>query len=337
MAINAWWEGLPEERYWIEVTDRESLGSNLIAPKLASNGKETPSYTLVSYVQPGDVVLHWWKRPGEEPAIVGSSTVVGDPESSRLTWQAHGTVGRSQPGPKTSPAWEAPLADFEELDEPITLADLRELEPELRRIRDELTAQTNGAIYFPYAFSDKRPLRTTQGYLLKFPTAVVDLIPALSTVRASTPLPPPGDDRPPRRGTRRLGRQSNPIVRKAVERHAVDWALAHFSEIGYLVEDVGDTESFDIFAVGPMNDELHIEVKGSTTESIAIELTDGEVKHWGPEYERVLMVVDRIICEIDSEGTVITAGGRARVWRNWDIDTDALEPTRYRYTLPGDD
>jgi len=59
MAINEWWIDNPEERYWMEITDRENLGANLIAPTLAKGDKENFSYTLVSHVKPGDVVFHW--------------------------------------------------------------------------------------------------------------------------------------------------------------------------------------------------------------------------------------------------------------------------------------
>jgi hypothetical protein len=221
MEINEWWASEPSERYWIEVTDREVLGSNLIAPKTASNGKATPSYTLVSHVHPGDVVLHWWKRGGGEAAIVGFSTAVDGASSSRLSWQARGTYGRAQAGPRSSPAWEVPLTEFNELERPVSLDRIRSIESDLRVVRDTLMAQHKGALYFPFAFSDKRPVRTAQGYLLKFPEAILRLLPELDLVRSSVPAPEPGQ-RAPRRGTKGDRRQQDPAVRRAIELHAVE-------------------------------------------------------------------------------------------------------------------
>ena len=40
MAINEWWIDNSEERYWMEITDRENLGANLIAPTLVENDRE---------------------------------------------------------------------------------------------------------------------------------------------------------------------------------------------------------------------------------------------------------------------------------------------------------
>ncbi len=76
------------------------------------------------------------------------------------------------------PSWIFPLSDFTELRQPVTLHRLRDLEPTVLQVRDRLAAQHTGPLYFPFAFSVKRPLRTTQGYLVKFPRALVDAIPS---------------------------------------------------------------------------------------------------------------------------------------------------------------
>lgn len=327
MAINEWWIDNPEERYWMEITDRENLGANLIAPTLGKGDKETFSYALVSHVQPGDVVFHWWKRAGRTASIVGYSTVSGDSFDSEITWEAHGPHSA---GVRTTPAYEAPLTDFTELDTEITLEDLRTQEAKLRRIHDALKLAVGGAIYFPWAFSDKRPLRTTQGYLVKMPASVVASLTGLAVAQK------PPAKKSPRKGTKGTGgRQLDPAVRKAIERHAMDWALEYFKNKGYEVDDVGSTESYDIYALNEAGEELHIEVKGSSSSSIAVELTDGEVNHWSDEYERVLVVVDEISWT-KTANVIETSGGRQRVWRDWEIEpTDSsLIPIRYRYFVP---
>lgn len=66
---------------------------------------------------------------------------------------------------------------------------------------------------------------------------------------------------------------------------------------------------------------------------MTVNLTDGEVKHWGPDYERILVVVDQILWQRNAD-SYETSGGRARVWSDWEIEPESLEPTEYRYTLP---
>jgi hypothetical protein len=72
MAIQRWWDGNNSERYWMEITEREDIGADLHAPKVDGSGREYWSYSLVTEVNDGDIVLHWWKRgDGAEPALVG--------------------------------------------------------------------------------------------------------------------------------------------------------------------------------------------------------------------------------------------------------------------------
>lgn len=327
MAINEWWIDNPEERYWMEITDRENLGANLLAPTLGDNDREIWHYSLVSHVQPGDVVFHWWSRSGRTASIVGYSTISGDWFPSRIKWETHAGNNRR---PRTGAAFEAPLTGFTELENEITLEDLRGQEQALKKIHDDLERAVRGSIYFPWAFSDKRPLRTTQGYLVKMPTSVVALLTDLAVAQK------PPTKRKSRKGTKGTGgRQQDSAVKKAIERHAVDWALKYFKSEGYEVDDVGSTESYDVYALNDAGEELHIEVKGSSSSSAAVELTDGEVNHWSDEYERVLVVVDEILWSKNADG-IKTSGGRPRVWRDWEIEptNSSLIPIRFRYFVP---
>ena len=55
MALNTWWDGDPEQRYWMEVVTTSSIGVLLQSPK---QDETKWSYDLVSLVRPGDRVLH---------------------------------------------------------------------------------------------------------------------------------------------------------------------------------------------------------------------------------------------------------------------------------------
>src|ERR1039458_3204792 len=89
--MHAWWAGSPEERFWLEITDRPDLGVDLKAPQLGDNGSEYWSYSLVTEVQDGDIVFHYHKPAS---AIVAWSRAVGTVWSEAIVWGSHGTVAR---------------------------------------------------------------------------------------------------------------------------------------------------------------------------------------------------------------------------------------------------
>ncbi|WP_410535472.1 protein NO VEIN domain-containing protein [Streptomyces sp. KL2] len=334
LPINRWWVGDPSERYWLEITNRPDIGTNLHAPKVNDSGAEYWSYSLVQYVRPGDLVLHWDKNHG--PGIVGYSRVTGEPFSSSITWQSRGTYGRQRAPSGPEPAWQAPLGGYHQLKRPLTQERLRELEPEVRKVRDTLAASIEGPVYFPFAISESRPIRAAQGYLTKWPRLLVEATPELTELRQTAasephePDSPPVSDKPTPRNRSRsgYGRQQNAARRRAIERYAVSLVMSHYSSLGYETEDVGDRQSWDVTARRDET-ELHIEVKGSTTEREAIDLTEGEVRH-AEDNATCLVVIDQI--RMDSE--LRCSGGRWRIWEEWRPTRDVLVPTAYRYPLP---
>lgn len=332
MVINEWWAGDADEKYWMEITNRENIGEDLIAPKVADSGNETWSYTLVSYVAPGDIVLHWDKNAG--PGIVGYSIVRDLPFESTIEWQSRGTYGRTNASggkPKPEPAWEAPLGGYVDLPAPITQARLRQLEATVRTTHDTLRQQVDGAVYFPYALSDKRPLRAAQGYLVKFPRALVEGIPELSKVLelGEGAEPAPGSKPNSRTGTGGTGRLRDPARKKAIETYAVETVMKLWEDDGYKVEDVGLVSPWDVTATHD-DTEVHIEVKGSSITRETVDLTDGEVRHAENHAPTVLVVVD----QIDVTANNTCSGGRVRTWHDWEPDRARLIPTAYRYPLP---
>lgn len=337
MAINEWWAGDPTERFWLEITDRDTLGEDLLAPKTDQSGNATWSYALISHIGEGDIVFHYRNEPGEDKAIVGYSQVTGTLESTSLRWQAHGTVGRAAGRATTRAAWRLPLANYADLANPVSLDDLRAIEPRLRRASEALASSVSGPLYLPFAFSDKRPLRGAQGYLAKFPASFVEAIPELDqALRLPTPRKA-GESPAPKRASRTTGSgyQSDPKVRKALERHSVDWVLKYFEDNDYLVEDVGATNPYDILAINE-DAELHIEVKGSSGTATTVELTAGEVNESMSDREAfgVLVVIDQIEWTRLASGAIATSGGRVRWWWEWEPEQERLSPTSFRYLLP---
>jgi Domain of unknown function (DUF3883) len=126
------------------------------------------------------------------------------------------------------------------------------------------------------------------------------------------------------------GRFAEAEMRVAVEMHAVKLACEYYHGLGYQVTEVG--KPYDLRAVTD-DEELHVEVKGSTKSVDHVELTINEVTH-AREIRTDLYVVDQIECERQNDGTIRTSGGRVRHWPTWSPSDPALSPTRYRYQLP---
>jgi hypothetical protein len=194
---DGWWDGDPSERYWLEITDRDDLGVDLHAPdsREGDDGTEYWSYAFVRQVREGDVVLHYRTRPYGQ--IVAWSRAVGEPYRDEVYWGAHGQAGGRGPvDPYWRPGWRLQLEGPFELSQAVPQERIRQLEPGIRAVHDELLSEHGKPLYFPFLLSDKRPLRAFQGYLTKFPRALLEAIPELAALddlvveTASTPQAP---------------------------------------------------------------------------------------------------------------------------------------------------
>jgi hypothetical protein len=116
-----------------------------------------------------------------------------------MVWAARGTSFRQHGGGEAyeRPGWFFNLEGPYPLDEPVTLTWLRSHEDQVRAVRASLAATYPGTLYFPFAVSDRRPLRAAQTYMAKFPSGLVSRVPALAAVgREATATHPTGA--PPR-------------------------------------------------------------------------------------------------------------------------------------------
>lgn len=219
--INRWWLTEPDERFWLEVTDRETIGSDLCAPTTDRAGKPNWRYGLVAETQPGDVVYHFDKKVR---AIVGCSEVAGPPEPAKLSWVARGTYARRDGATEEEKeAIRVPLRDYALLDRSVSRETLRSLSPKLAAAEALLRKRHKGALYFPFFVSVKRGGDVNQAYLLKLPADLVTLLGlGRGELSASTDNPkvldakvrrllgrerlePPVGQQTPRRGKRTIG------------------------------------------------------------------------------------------------------------------------------------
>lgn len=332
MAINDWWVGDNTERFWMEITNRPDVGNELFAPKFNDAGKTEWSYELLRFVRPGDLVLHWRKDHG--PALTGYSHCTGFAFDSTLEWRSRGTYGRQHPSVGEEDGWRTPLQGYRELPQPLTLHRLRKDEDDFRTVHADLSASYGGkSLYFPFAFSNARPIRAAQAYLVKFPASLIGTIPELRELQ-QVAVDEPNDATDAATSSNgaggkssKFGRQPDIKRRKAVETYAVEQVMGHYAAAGYLVADVGAREPWDITASRDQ-DVLHIEVKGSTVERLAIDVTEGEVRH-AECHPTILVVLD----QIQMDASLRCSGGRWRYWAGWSPNRSTLVPTAYRHPL----
>ena len=174
LEINEWWALEPGENFWLEITGRPDIGADLKAPQFAEDGiSETYSYSLLKHVKDGDVVFHYAKR---KRAIVGYSVVDGAVFEDDIIWKALGSsAAKIDGGAYIRPGWKAGLRNHQELILPVSLGDLRAKSASILNIRNDLSSNIKGSLYFPFSFNKETNLLhgAVQGYLVKFPAAIV--------------------------------------------------------------------------------------------------------------------------------------------------------------------
>ena len=109
-----WWHGQPDEVFWLEITDRAEVGEDLqwyvyqLDRHLGiESTTRTQSFVMVDEeCAVGDLVFHLDLLEG---AIIGCSKIAGP-------WKPEMFEGMNY--------WRVPLADYEDLPEPLELARL---------------------------------------------------------------------------------------------------------------------------------------------------------------------------------------------------------------------
>jgi hypothetical protein len=201
-APHRWWDGDSSEIYWLETTDRPDLGVDLKAPQTDDHGHPHASYFLIREVSVGDVVFHYHTR---ERRIAYWSRVASEAFAEDIMWASHGAVAReAHVRPYNRPGWRVLLEGPFPVSPPVTLADLRDAESDLRALVTSIRDSSHRSLYLPLAFSDRRSVRPTQFYLTKLPLGFVLSLPALMTAAdaAGNALveelqPPPSKPEPP--------------------------------------------------------------------------------------------------------------------------------------------
>jgi hypothetical protein len=176
--VNQWWAGDPRQRFWLEITDRPDIGVDLHCPQRDASGHRTPGYSLIWWVQAGDVVFHYDKN---QHAITAWSRAAGGVTEAPTVWLSHrGATRRRLQQARAQPGWWLDLDGPFPLDPRVTLAHIRERAPGIRAVLDALRSSHPGSLYFPFSFYGGTEPRPQQPYLNKLPAEFVELFPALA-------------------------------------------------------------------------------------------------------------------------------------------------------------
>jgi hypothetical protein len=341
-----WWQRDADENVWMEITHRSDIGADLKAPSAARGGVTTASYVLLPLVQPGDIVVHY---DGRQEAIVGVSVAVSAAEPAPIYWVSRGGYAR-RAGEQSRwlPGVRVALAQYRQLESPVTLAEIRRHKNVLLALRERIEARASGqSIYFPW-IPYRDTLRTFQSYLVKMPQEAISLFPHLRAAvdweKSESPKWVPvssteqaeeavndaaGKVARPRKGQ---GFQLDQDVKVAVEALAMNAATEFYGK-AWEVEDVHGTESYDLICRRG-SEEKHIEVKGTTTDGAEVIVTPNEVRH-AREYPcAALFVLSNITVKRAEDGTVTATGGTHRSYDPWRLDDGILTPLGFRYQVP---
>jgi hypothetical protein len=119
---------------------------------------------------------------------------------------------------------------------------------------------------------------------------------------------------------------------KVIEKHSVSIATAYLLGQGFSdVQDVGDTESFDLLASSSSRT-LSVEVKGSTGPATHVILTKNEVIYQKNAFpENALLIVSNIV--LHQTDPLTASGGEIRFISPWSIEDNSLTPISYDYKV----
>lgn len=183
--IHLWWQNDPAESFWLEVTDRSDIGINLKAPQTSEHGKAFWSYSLIKFVNPGDIIYHYDKK---KRAITSKSTATGKYWEDSIVWAARGIYAREAGiEPHTRAGWYLGLENYQELKQPLKLETIREIQGQIIKEENKLISDVGKPIYFPFEIGNlRRPIRPMQGYLFKLPAFFTQLFDELRINRPTS-------------------------------------------------------------------------------------------------------------------------------------------------------
>jgi hypothetical protein len=165
------------------------------------------------------------------------------------------------------------------------------------------------------------------------------LLPAASDTKGRTLVDGSSSDvavveeavRPRARGQRW---SASPAVRRAIELHAMQAAIEHYTEQDWSVEDVSTFCAYDLHC--ERDDRvLRVEVKGTTSAGERVLLTRNEVAEAKAKYpSTALFILAEVTLIKEADDKPTARGGRTIVKEPWVPRDEDLEPIAYEYRVP---
>lgn len=116
----------------------------------------------------------------------------------------------------------------------------------------------------------------------------------------------------------------------------MDFATKHYENAGFEVDDISPKKLGYDLRCTHKKEEVHVEVKGTTTKGAMVEVTSNEVNHASTgecPCRTDLFIVYNIKVTKTKDGPK-PSGGVKRVIENWKPTDRELKPIRFRYTVP---
>jgi hypothetical protein len=107
-------------------------------------------------------------------------------------------------------------------------------------------------------------------------------------------------------------------------------AAAEYYGESWSVEDVHGRESYDLVCRRG-NEEMRVEVKGTTTDGTEVILTPNEVEHARTYRHTALFILSNISLDRAEDDAIVASGGVRHVFDPWTIEDGVLQPIGYRY------
>ncbi len=154
------------------------------------------------------------------------------------------------------------------------------------------------------------------------------------TISQTPGLPEPADEQKVRKA-RGAGYVQDADRRIETEQYAVRRARSDLEARGYhFVCELG--KPYDLLFHTPAGEEVHVEVKGTTSAGEAVFLTSGEVVWHQANRRGMLVVISDITYNPRHPQGQRCSGGRLRLAENWVPQAQHLRPVQYTYAIPWD-
>lgn len=185
-SVNTWWDRLPGERFWLDVTERDDRDRMLAVPRGVGKQSAAWAHRLITHVRGGDLVFHY---DASQEAIAACSIAQGRVEKRDLAWPVATRNGDAGMGTQLLPSWSIGLRHSTRLVSPLPLAAIAHTQWHLFPVLRALEDAAGDPLYYPFEMGDREGTRPLLGYVFKLPAVFVQSFPELvsAVARAAQP------------------------------------------------------------------------------------------------------------------------------------------------------